>query len=73
MTNSVLAWLGAAVLAVALNAWGGGPLVKRTLQACIIYLLLVNADRIQQPLNKWINGLSLRGGFAGGRGATGTF
>lgn len=55
----IAGWLGAAVAVVALYSWGQGTLVKRTLQASILFVLLTNVDKFAPLLSQWVASLRM--------------
>lgn len=57
--HTVMGWLGLAVAVVALQAWGKGLVVKLTLQAAIVYVLLTNIERLAPALNRFVDSLRL--------------
>jgi hypothetical protein len=64
--HTVMGWLGLAVAVVALAAWGQGTIVRLTLQAAILYVLLTNMQRLAPAINRFVDSLRLNptGGIA---------
>lgn len=54
-----LAWIGLAIAVVALNDFGWGPFIRYTLLAVIAYGLLVNIERLEPLIDRFVAGLRM--------------